>query len=133
MNCASCQTRPKVSSNSYCAPCKRAYDQAYRAKNRERLSTQRKENRLLAAYGITLGEYENMVQAQGGICALCNEEPRPNGRLGPALVIDHDHETGQVRGLLCHHCNVALGHLRDDSDLLRKAIKYLEGSNGQEG
>ena len=66
------------------------------------------------------GEYKEMLESQGGVCAICGAMPK--GR----LAVDHDHATGQVRGLLCSPCNVALGFLRDDPIRLKAAIAYLE-------
>jgi hypothetical protein len=77
----------------------------------------RKDYDLRRLYGITLAEYEAMVKKQNGRCAICDEES--------ALHVDHDHETGEVRGLLCQKCNTAIGHLRHDEHLLRRAIDYL--------
>ena len=71
-------------------------------------------------YGITLDEYEAMVEAQGGRCAICGEQPEER------LRVDHDHDTGAVRELLCGPCNIALGGARDNPDLLRAMIAYLE-------
>ena len=56
--------------------------------------------------------------AQGGVCAICDETPEK-------LVLDHDHASGRIRALLCHHCNVGLGHFRDDPVRLSAAITYL--------
>jgi hypothetical protein len=69
-------------------------------------------------YGITVQELEHMVAEQGGLCAIC--------RTGPAEHLDHDHRTGQVRRVLCFPCNGGLGQFRDDPELLRRAIDYLE-------
>jgi hypothetical protein len=60
-----------------------------------------------------------MLDEQGGVCALCRDPAKES------LVIDHCHTTGSVRGLLCHHCNVGLGFLRDDPDVMAAAIEYL--------
>lgn len=69
-------------------------------------------------YGITLDQYAAMLEAQNGLCALCEQrEPKH---------IDHCHETGRVRGLLCPSCNTALGKFDDNPALLRKAMSYLE-------
>ena len=76
---------------------------------------------LRARYGITIDEYDARFKDQGGVCAICYEPAE--GR----LYVDHDHETGEVRGLLCRDCNSALGLLRDNTDRMRSAIKYLEG------
>lgn len=82
----------------------------------------------LAIYGITIEYYEAMLQAQGGTCAICNEkEPglTPSGK-AKLLAVDHDHETGRVRGLLCSRCNQALGGMRESKVLIRRMLKYLK-------
>ena len=75
-------------------------------------------------YGITLKEYEELIQEQNNVCAICGQVCST----GKKLAIDHDHTTGKVRGLLCKNCNVALGQFKDSVDVLQKAIKYLEKS-----
>ena len=72
-------------------------------------------------FGITLGEYGDKLERQGGACAICG---RRAGKR--ALAVDHDHATGNVRGILCHYCNTALGKANDDPALLRKMAEYLE-------
>ncbi len=62
-----------------------------------------------------------MFARQGGVCAVCLREPTP----GISLHVDHDHETGRIRGLLCFRCNNALGDLEDDADRLLAAVAYL--------
>lgn len=91
---------------------------------------------LRRTYGLTLERYSELLAEQGGCCAICGEPPtvQNSGRwtrkrrrpAPPKLVVDHDHETGKVRGLLCGMCNAGLGHLKDSLDVLRFAIKYLE-------
>lgn len=75
-----------------------------------------------ALYGITLEQYEYLLDLQGGQCAICGS--KENG--GVALGVDHDHETGVVRGLLCDPCNIAIGALREDPVLLMAAIEYVK-------
>lgn len=65
-----------------------------------------------------------MLAQQGGVCGICKDERTSDRRFH----IDHDHETGAVRGLLCHACNTGIGSLRDSPDLLRAALTYLEES-----
>ena len=80
-------------------------------------------------YGFTGDEYEQMLAAQGGVCAICLRPERVRGAKSDqprALSVDHDHATGVVRGLLCHACNTALGHLAEDPDLFARAVAYLE-------
>lgn len=80
-------------------------------------------------FGITGAEYDRMFKEQDGKCAICRQpetsiDPR-NGR-PKALAVDHDHRTGDVRGLLDVRCNRVLGYARDDVEILRAAIAYLE-------
>jgi len=78
-------------------------------------------------YGITLEEYDTMLAKQNYVCAICkNPESmlHKSGRLYN-LSIDHDHDTGRVRGLLCRNCNIGLGCFNDDILQLRAAISYL--------
>lgn len=77
----------------------------------------------LKSYGLTEAEYERMWVEQLGVCAICHR-PDPTHQ---NLVVDHDHETGLVRGLLCHPCNTALGIVRDDPEHLTRMVSYLEG------
>lgn len=78
-------------------------------------------------YGITPSDFDAMLAAQCGLCAICGDAPDPEGRGAYArLHIDHDHTSGAVRALLCGRCNSALGLFRDDPDLLRAAAAYLE-------
>jgi hypothetical protein len=73
-------------------------------------------------YGITIEQYYAMLREQNGLCKLCSKPPKSR-----RLVIDHCHQTGKVRGLLCNGCNRSM-HLLDNADLLAKAIKYKEGT-----
>jgi Recombination endonuclease VII len=75
-------------------------------------------------YGMTQEEVAALLVSQDGGCAICGVT-EPKGRHG-GFHVDHDHATGKVRGILCHGCNVSLGHFRDDPALLRAAIRYLE-------
>jgi hypothetical protein len=74
-------------------------------------------------FGMTIEEYDAMLIAQDGGCAICGKT-NPNGK---RLAVDHDHTTGKVRGLLCHNCNVGIGSLFDDAALMRKAADYVGG------
>ena len=73
-------------------------------------------------YGITDEEYAAMLEAQGGACAICRTDEW--GSAGPN--VDHDHATGEVRGLLCKPCNVGIGEMDDDPARLRAAAEYIE-------
>lgn len=70
-------------------------------------------------YGITLEEYDQMFERQHGLCEICQRDKK--------LVVDHDHSTGKVRGLLCQPCNIMLGIARDSGDTLHMALAYISG------
>lgn len=75
-------------------------------------------------FGIKYEQYDQMLEEQKGVCAICGcPETKPNAKY---LAVDHNHETGIVRGLLCNNCNRALGLLKDNKEILQNAIKYLE-------
>lgn len=92
---------------------------------------------LVRKYGITLAEFRAMESAQGGGCAICGQSPtgtlgprshRQGRRVRPRLVVDHDHETGEIRGLLCASCNKGIGLLGDSSQRVAAALDYLKGA-----
>jgi len=74
-----------------------------------------------SAYGISVAQYEKMFAAQGGLCYICYRPPKKH-----RLAVDHNHRTGQVRGLLCANCNRGLRWFYDDPVKLRKAAEYLD-------
>jgi len=78
-------------------------------------------------YGLTQAEYLELEAAQNGVCAICKKPEKRTTKSGERmnLHVDHCHNSKQVRGLLCHSCNTALGLLGDDVELFRTAIKYL--------
>ena len=86
----------------------------------------RADQKLRSAYGITIDDYEAMLLAQGGRCAICGTDEPGGARHMVRWVVDHDHSTGKVRALLCHSCNFGLGKFHDDPELLRRAADYLE-------
>lgn len=78
-------------------------------------------------FGITLEEYEKMLSAQDGKCAICGtDKPYKRSKLQSNFSVDHDHVTGKVRGLLCFRCNTGIGHFQDNIDLMKEAIVYLQ-------
>jgi hypothetical protein len=106
------------------------YARKYREKHPERavLKDRRKQ---LRSHGLSVEQYEQMMVAQNGVCAICRRPertPRKRGVSGVlrALSVDHDHETDEVRGLLCHNCNLMLGYGDDDPARLRAGADYLE-------
>jgi hypothetical protein len=84
--------------------------------------------RLKATFGITLEEYNRRAIAQNNLCMICGEE-----EVGIRLAVDHDHETEQLRDLLCRKCNSGLGQFRDNINLLHNAAAYLERWKNRKG
>ncbi|MCS7317205.1 MAG: endonuclease VII domain-containing protein [Candidatus Dojkabacteria bacterium] len=78
----------------------------------------RRDYHLRNKYNISLTTYEEIKEFQENKCAICHQETTK-------LVVDHDHNSGALRGLLCHSCNVMLGHARDNVEILSSAIEYL--------
>lgn len=76
---------------------------------------------LKRSFDLTPEQYQEMSEAQNGVCAICKRPDRKK-----ALAVDHNHETGKVRGLLCNPCNRALGLFQDSADVLTTAADYLK-------
>jgi hypothetical protein len=99
------------------------------AKNRndrkEAYTATARAGHLRRKFGLTAEQYDAMVVAQNGVCAICHK-PCQNKRSKGRLSVDHDHVTGKVRALLCHLCNFGVGAMRDDSMVLRAAADYVE-------
>lgn len=121
-----------------CKKCKNAdYMRDWYSRNKDRVKTynnneshfRANRKRLYSQYGITWEEFDAMYVDQRGLCKICGEPESVIGAGGKVktLAIDHDHETGQVRGLLCNNCNRAIGLLKDNAYLLRAAADYLDG------
>lgn len=105
----------------------REYTKEWRAKNQHKLRAIRRKW-TIATYGLTEQEYNKMLAIQGGVCASCGDGPTRG-----YLVIDHDHGTNKVRGLLCDRCNMALGMLKDDLKRIRALYYYIERSTCKSG
>lgn len=97
-----------------------ANQRRYAADGRKKLAN--RKSHLKRTYGITLEEYDAMLAAQGGGCWICGSP----GRDDIALHVDHDHVTGEIRGLLCFTCNNALGDLGDSLERVERAASYLD-------
>lgn len=130
---------------SCCRPCHRAYAREWaarggkkppteeqvrkkRERDRERYRADRGVREKARAgnrrrkYGVTQAQVDAMYDAQGGLCGICRSPQLPSER---PFAVDHDHETGRVRGLLCGRCNSGLGLFREDGFLLQRAIAYV--------
>lgn len=79
---------------------------------------------LKSKYGITPERYSELLEQQNGRCAIC-KSTNPGRSGSQRFAVDHDHVTGEVRGLLCDHCNVGLGRFQDNPMLLQAATLYL--------
>lgn len=103
------------------ALCDSCLEVEYESK-RENESRRLREYFLRSKYGISVEIYEAMLDAQGGACAICGGPPTKTFR---CFDVDHDHETGRIRGLLCRGCNTRMGYV--DSGFYEKAMAYIEG------
>lgn len=99
----------------------------YYEANREAAKAKAKANYYRTLYGLTADDIARMDLEQESKCAICSAQFDKSIQRGRgARYVDHDHETGKVRGLLCHHCNSGLGYFLDDPDKLAAAIAYLK-------
>lgn len=129
--CQDCdEPYPRAGNRFRCEPCrairnspefKKAYWSEYGQRPEVREHNRRKG--LARRYGMTIEQYDAMSEAQGGVCAICKREPEGTSRWG-RLHVDHDHDTGEIRGLLCAPCNTALGKFKT-TEVLMAAIAYL--------
>lgn len=130
--CKDCQTEMPVSDfykstitkdgyNSYCKKCHQA-----RIKSSPNQEANIRKAQLKKLYDITPEEYDKLLEKQEGVCAICLQ---PNFSKKGYLSVDHDHNTGFVRGLLCRSCNMGIGKLKDDTKILKSAIFYLDKAN----
>ena len=90
-----------------------------------------RNRRLIKLFGITLAHYESLLKKQRGRCAIClSTRPTRHSTRFQNFSVDHDHNTGKIRGLLCNQCNRALGLFGDDAERLARALIYLQGDGG---
>ena len=121
-----------------CKVCGRSYNQEYYLRNQELYKSRNRATyhatkemrrpakraaRLRRLYGMTQEEYNALLVAQGGKCAVCQRSPTDAGVV--LLDVDHDHGSGAVRGLLCGPCNRSLGLLQESSDVINNLAAYV--------
>jgi hypothetical protein len=94
----------------------------YYTKHAKEIISYTTEYNLQRKYGLTIEKYNEMLETQDNGCIICGKTPEENGK---RLDVDHNHNTGKVRGLLCGNCNRALGLLQDNPELCRQAMLYL--------
>jgi hypothetical protein len=104
----------------------KASNAAYKSANVELVRESQRRTALKLKYGITPEQYDEMLLNQDGKCAICATD-NPGGA-NNTFHIDHDHETGRVRGLLCHKCNRSIGFLGDNAVGVARALAYLQRS-----
>ena len=116
----------------YCQSCQRRRQKAYKKRTPEKQKSYKRKHysseksrdySLRYRYGMTLDQFNTMFEKQDRRCALCKSDKSD----GKNFVVDHCHKTGKIRGILCSYCNRALGMLKDDPDMLSRAIIYLRG------
>lgn len=127
---------------NYCRTCSQEIAREWRRNNAEKVRAQNRARTAdpaarrrylmlqkawrLRLYGLTPERFEDLLDKQESCCAICGAVPADAETEGSTgLAVDHDHETGEVRGLLCRRCNLALGYFQDDVALMAKAIAYL--------
>lgn len=100
----------------------RAWRKTWDAKMRLKDKERQRRGQLLRQYGISVEDFEQLLENQNGLCAICRTDNW--GAHGP--VVDHNHATDKVRGILCNKCNLGIGHLNDSISSLERAIEYLK-------
>lgn len=101
---------------------RKACNDRMRREKSEQYAAAARRRELKRKFNLTVEQYEDMLAAQGGVCAICRKPPNE----GKRLAVDHCHKTNKVRGLLHGNCNRGVGLLGDDPVLLRAAAEYLE-------
>lgn len=102
----------------------------YLEENKDVVAKRKRSYYLRSTFGITIEQYDEMEASQGGLCAICREPEIVADPKNPAvmkrLAVDHNHDSGKIRGLLCQRCNMGLGYFRDNDRLLNLAADYLQ-------
>lgn len=118
--------------NAMCVPCFNKYRRERHSKGIGVLTAEQKRDaNLRQNYGITAEQYDQIFTQQNGACAVCKQsetriEHRSKAKYIRYLSVDHDHETGQIRALLCSDCNTALGLLKEDTKRIQALLDYLK-------
>lgn len=115
-----------------CKDCSTATTYAYRKKGIGLIRVARANRKhALKKYSLTQAEYDQMLAAQNYVCAICHGPENTLHKGQPRrLSVDHSHESGKIRGLLCMRCNQAISRMNDDPALIRTAAAYLEAHSG---
>ncbi len=125
--CRSCNRRRVANWQKSKPDLANARNRRFREANPERANEISRRSKIRKNYGMELEDYEAMLLEQGGVCAICKlpETRRHQDGTPWNMPVDHDHETGAVRGLLCANCNTGIANFRDNPAFLAHAIQYL--------
>lgn len=114
---------PRFTSSRQCKECSKIKAASYYTRDGRGKARNR---RLLRDYSLSSEQFDRLLERQDGRCAICNAIMELGRGTSPTqCCVDHDHTTGEVRGLLCNHCNRALGLFKDSEENLRRAFEYL--------
>ena len=118
-NCSKCKIEFQIKNKTQylCKPCNSKASSEWNKNNPEKF----KLSLRVSKYKISKKQFQEMLDLQGNKCKICESDLKP----GRGTHIDHDHATGNVRGVLCNYCNLALGHAKDDPKILQAMIDYL--------
>ncbi len=119
--CPRCGCVTEHHTRGQCKPCGRKQLRSWTKDNPERT----REYKYKMKYGMTIADYDALLKRQGGCCAICG---KPAAEATRRLVIDHDHASGQVRGLLCDSCNIFLGYFEKCKNNFVEFQKYIDGT-----
>jgi Recombination endonuclease VII len=108
--------------STVCHACNKAYQRQYKNARVQHYSAKYVARCRFKSCGVTAVEYAEMLVQHKGVCAICKGVNKD----GRSLALDHDHQTGKKRGLLCGRCNLTLGRVEDDTEILWNMIQYLE-------
>jgi hypothetical protein len=109
-----------------CKICDNNARKSYRENNKERFAVSARKKYLKHRYNLSVEDYTVMLEKQNNSCAICNVTSNKITNNDCNFAVDHCHETGKIRGLLCNQCNRALGMFLDRVDILEKATAYLK-------
>lgn len=119
---------------SWCKPCLRETNQQWKKANPDAVKAADRRKVLKKRYGITTSDYNKLLSEQNGGCGVCGKPERTIQRAGSPvqfMAVDHDHDTGRLRGLLCQSCNRTLGNMGDNLEGVMRFVAYLERSVGK--
>lgn len=135
--CWSCYYHDRYGHNAEYRRKHKLLGKKWRANNKTYYFDHIKDVMLKRKYGLPIGEYDRLFKLQEGKCKICNRVGLTlNGSIDKKkthkLVVDHNHDTNDIRGLLCNNCNSGIGFFYDNPDFLRSAIEYLQTANSKE-